>query len=111
MSIVKIVSYVSLHKLTRFIRQRVASYSSDICMLPVVSLVTYTCKARVLSDFFCNKDIVAASPKRILLYILMHILMAKMAVLKHGIPNEETESRNGVRNQISMTEKYYMKIP
>ena len=44
-------------------QQRVASYSSDLSMLPVVSLITYTCKARV-SDFFCNKDIAAASPKK-----------------------------------------------
>ena len=47
MSIIKIVSHVSLHKLTCFMRQRVASYRSDLCMLPVVSLITYGCKARV----------------------------------------------------------------
>ena len=41
----------------------------------------------------------------------MHILMAKMAAVKHWISNEETESRNGVRNQMSMTENYYLKIP
>ena len=41
----------------------------------------------------------------------MHILMAKMAAVKFLIWNEETESRNGVRNQISMTEKYFIKIP
>ena len=41
----------------------------------------------------------------------MHILMAKMAAIKYWISNEETESRNGVRNQISMTEKYFIKIP
>ena len=41
----------------------------------------------------------------------MHILMAKMSAVRSWISNEETESRNGVRNQISMTEKYYMKIP
>ena len=63
MSIIKIVSHVSLHKLTSFMLQRVASYRSDLCMLPVVSLITHSCKAH-LSDFFCNKDIpvVAASP-------------------------------------------------
>ena len=36
--------------------------------------------------------------------------MAKMAAVKYLISNEETESRNGVRNQISMTEKYFIKI-
>ena len=41
----------------------------------------------------------------------MHILMAKMAAVKYWISNEETESRNGVRNQIAMREKYYIKIP
>ena len=41
----------------------------------------------------------------------MHILIAKMAAVKDWISNEETESRNGVRNQIAMTEKYYIKIP
>ena len=41
----------------------------------------------------------------------MHILMAQMAAVKHLIWNEETESRNGVRNPIAMTEKYYIKIP
>ena len=41
----------------------------------------------------------------------MHILMAKMAAVKHWISNEETESRNEVRNQMSMTENYYLKIP
>ena len=41
----------------------------------------------------------------------MHILMTKMAAVKYWISNEETESRNGVRNQISMTEKFYIKIP
>ena len=41
----------------------------------------------------------------------MHILMTKMAAVKYWISNEETESRNGVRNQISMTEKYFIKIP
>ena len=37
--------------------------------------------------------------------------MAKMAAVKEWISNEETESRNGVWNQIAMTEKYYIKIP
>ena len=37
--------------------------------------------------------------------------MAKMSAVKYRISNEETESRNGVRNQISMTEKFYIKIP
>ena len=41
----------------------------------------------------------------------MHILMAKIAAVKYGISKEETESWNGVRNQISMTEKYFIKIP
>ena len=36
--------------------------------------------------------------------------MAKMSAVKYRISNEETESRNGVRNQISMTEKFYIKI-
>ena len=40
----------------------------------------------------------------------MHILMAKMSAVRSRISNEETESRNGVRNQISMTEKSYIKI-
>ena len=47
MSIIKIVLHVGLCKLTCFMQQRVASYRSDLCMLPVVSLITYTCKARV----------------------------------------------------------------
>ena len=37
--------------------------------------------------------------------------MANMIALKFGILNQETESRNGTRNQISMIEKYYIKIP
>ena len=41
----------------------------------------------------------------------MHIFMAKMTALKFEILNQETESRNGIRNQISMIEKYYIKIP
>ena len=41
----------------------------------------------------------------------MHILMAKMAAVRYWISNEETESRNGVGNQISMTVKYFIKIP
>ena len=41
-----------------------ASCFLQINMLPVVSLITYTCKARVSLIFFCNKDIVAASPKK-----------------------------------------------
>ena len=45
MSIIEIVLHVSLHPC--FMRQRVASYRSDLCTLPVVSLITYTCKARV----------------------------------------------------------------
>ena len=34
----------------------------------------------------------------------MHILMSKMQAVKHWLSNEETESRIGVQNQISMTE-------
>ena len=34
-----------------------------------------------------------------------------MAALKVGILNQETESRNGIRNQISIIEKYYINIP
>ena len=41
----------------------------------------------------------------------MHILLTKMAAVKYWISNEETESRNGGRNQISMSEKYFIKIP
>ena len=36
--------------------------------------------------------------------------MANMIALKFGILNQETESRNETRNQISMIEKY-IKIP
>ena len=35
----------------------------------------------------------------------MHILMAQMAALKHGIPNEETESRNEVRSQNNINDR------
>ena len=55
MSIIKIVSHVSLHKLICFMRQRVASYRSDPCMLPVVSLITYACKACVCLISFAIK--------------------------------------------------------
>ena len=64
-----------------------------------------------LSDFFCNKDTVAASPKKNFAVYSNENLMAKMAALKIGILNQETESRNGIRNQISIIEKYYIKIP
>ena len=41
----------------------------------------------------------------------MHILMAKMAGIEYWTSTEETEeSRNGVRNQKSMTEKYDIKF-
>ena len=53
MSIAKIVSHVILYELTSFIRQRVAFYSSDPCMLPVVSLITY--KARFCEVSFAIK--------------------------------------------------------
>ena len=49
MSIIKIVSHVS------FMRQRVASYRSDLCMLPVVSLIAYACKARLCLISFTIK--------------------------------------------------------
>ena len=49
MSIIKIVSHVT------FMRQRVASYRSDLCMLPVVSLITYACKARLCLISFTVK--------------------------------------------------------
>ena len=55
MLIIKIVSHVSLHKLTSFMRQRVASYRSDLCMFSVVSLITYACKARVCLISFAIK--------------------------------------------------------
>ena len=75
MSIIKIVSHVS------FMRQRVASYRSDLCMLPVVSLITYSCKARLCLISFTIKT-VAASQKKHFFCILMHILMAKMTAVK-----------------------------
>ena len=53
MSIINFVSHVSVHNLTCFMPQRVASYRSDLCMLPVVSLITY--KARVYPISFTIK--------------------------------------------------------
>ena len=76
-------------------------------MLPVVSLITY--RARFCLISFAIKTQLLLHRKRSLLYILMKILTAKMAALKVGILNQETESRNGI--QISMIEKYYIKIP
>ena len=55
MSIIKIVSHVSLHKLTSFMRQQVASYRSDFCMLHVVSMITYACKALFILISFAIK--------------------------------------------------------
>ena len=56
MSIIKIVSHVS------FMRQRVASYRSDLCMLPVVSLIAYACKARLcLISFTIKKNMLFCS--------------------------------------------------
>ena len=102
-------SAAGLDKLTCFMWQRVSSYSSDPFMLPVVSLITY--RARFCLMSFAIKTWLLRHLKRILLCVLMHILMAKMAALKLGILNQETESRNEIRNQISMIEKYYIKIP
>ena len=47
MSIIKIVSHVSF--------MRVASYRSLLCMLPVVSLITYARKARLCLISFTIK--------------------------------------------------------
>ena len=52
---------MSDQKLKCFIRQRVSSYSSDPCMLPVASLITYRALFCLIS--FAIKT-VAVSPKK-----------------------------------------------
>ena len=52
---------MSDQKLICFIRQRVSSYSSDPCMLPVASLITYRALFCLIS--FAIKT-VAVSPKK-----------------------------------------------
>ena len=53
----------------------------------------------------------ATSPKKNFAVYSNENLMARMAALKVGILNQETESRNGIRNQISIIEKYDINIP
>ena len=97
-------STMSDQKLICFIRQRVSSYSSDPCMLPVASLITYRALFCLIS--FAIKTVAVSPKKNFAAYF-----DAQMAALKLGIWNQETESRKGIRNQISMIEKYYIKIP
>ena len=98
MSIIKIVSHVSLHKLTCFMRQRVAPYRSDPCMLPVVSLITSTCKARVCLISFAIKTYLLLHRKKTFLYTNAHFNSEdgsrKIMNLEwgNGIPERSTES-------------------
>ena len=59
-----------------------------------------------MSDFFCNKDTVAAAPKKNFAVYSNENFNGEDGSLKSGILNQEAESRNGVRNQISVIEKY-----
>ena len=63
-----------------------------------------------MSDFFYNKDSCCFTEKTFFLYTNAHF-NGEDDSRKIWISNEETESRNGLRNQIAMTEKYYVKIP
>ena len=73
-------------------------------MLPVASLITYRALFCLIS--FAIKTVAVSPKKKFAAYF-----DAQMAALKLGIWNQETESRKGIRNQISMIEKYYIKIP
>ena len=53
-------------------RQRVAPYRSDLCMLPVVSLITSTRNARVCLISFAIKTQLLLHRKRIFLYTNAH---------------------------------------
>ena len=77
---------MSDQKLICFIRQRVSSYSSDPCMLPVASLITYRALFCLIS--FAIKTVAVSPKKNFAAYF-----DAQMAAL---LKTWDLESGNGV---------------